>query len=664
MDIEPLIANRQPGALEDVVRPSREEIQRVLERSHDVWSSCAQNADSELGLPLECIQLQSMLGKVPSFPTALINNHGKALDLNLEHRESSNNVSLFMSGVSTWETSAGQCDLRPRTLRRELLFGTQQTTTCRFSEDSRFINWPGIQNGQDQQVDGNYLAVLTCAWAYILSARWIEMQNLESLGSSQTASHKLLQAQVDLALDGEDALPQDINVDIGDVQNDAARWWSAVLARGEGWSASITRNGTIYQSPWSYCLQVTQNFRLRRNVTTAPTTPSSLDDMAPSSTSAMGFLAHFCAIHNIRGQCSAALAAALLFPSLKGSIARLPFPKSPKKKVHSILASLTPSDQSNIHATCTDVVFQESSRIPYYMTLSCNTFGMRAVLCGTFFDPETFCNQVSAWLQPAFEVIDPIIRRSDYEMLVAIMSKRQPRIAGLWLGAIITGLEKTLLQYARAGTPPVDVHAAAWTGTVHSFVSLACPTPPDINTAEISRARECRLLFMANYEDYPRVPICPWQPFGTTMLIDTDIEVKKHATCAGHRLRYVSWRWEVENGASSEDRGFMGDCDSPPQPSGPRLDNSLTLVPKSGYGKILRSESASEVATRSIFSWLRVGGYPIREKGIRTHSWFDFEDSDNEELVGSSDSIYSKEGTAASDTRINDWIDSVEVTWA
>lgn len=223
------------------------------------------------------------------------------------------------------------------------------------------------------------------------------MQKLGSLGSNQTASHKLLQAQAHLARDGEEALPQDITVDIGDVQNDAARWWASILAHGEGWSASITRNGTTYKSPWSYYLQVPQNFRLRRNESTA-VTPSSLDDMAPSSTSAMKFLAHFCAIHNIRGQCSAALAAALLFPSLKGSIARLPFPKPPEERIHSILSDLNPLDQSNIPATFTDVVFQESSRIPYYMTLSCNTFGMRAVLCGTFFDPETFCNQVSVWL--------------------------------------------------------------------------------------------------------------------------------------------------------------------------------------------------------------------------------------------------------------------------
>lgn len=445
------------------------------------------------------------------------------------------------------------------------------------------------------------------------------MQNPESLESSQNASRKLyLQAQADLARDGNEASLHDIDIDIGNVQDDAARWWAAVLAHGEGWSTSITWKGTTYQSPWSYHLQTTRNFRLRRNPSTVPT-PSLSDDMPPSSTSAMGFLAHFCAIHNIRGQCSAALAAALLFPSLRGSTAKLPFPKPPSKitRIRSILAGLKSSNQNITPSIPTNVVLQESSRIPYYMTLSCNTFGMRALLCSAFFDPETFCNQASAWLQPAFEVIDPITQSSDYEMLAIVMSKRQPRMAGLWLGAIITGLESRLLQSIRTGMSPVDIHAAAWTGTVHSFITSACSTQPDINMAHISRADECRLLFIANCEDYPRAPICPWQPFGTTMLLDTEIGVRKHEKCTGHHLRYLSWKWEVEDGTSPEDRGFMSDCASPPQTSGRGLGKSIIsqLAQNQGGGGMLRSEGVSEVATRSLFGWLRVGGYPVCERG-------------------------------------------------
>jgi len=438
--IQLLTKNRGPVCLEDV-RPSEGETQRILERSYNIWSSYTKDANLEFGLPLECVQLQSMLRKVPSFPTSHIN-------LKLERSESRNDRSeLFISGVSTWETSDGQCDLEPRILRHQLLLGTQRITTCYFSEDSRFIDWPGIQNSRDQPVGGNYLAVLTFAWAYILSARWIEMQNPESLERGQTARCiHYLQAQADLAWDDDEALSHDITIDIGDVRNDAARWWTAILAHGEGWSATITWDGTSYRSPWSYHLKATQNFRLRRNKNcraspSGVVTPPSLDDM-PSSRLAMGFLAHFCLLHNIQGQCSAALAAGLLFPCLRNSMAKLPFPK-PRSGAS---AGLNFCNQAVPSATRTEVVFQESNLIPYYMALSCNPYAMRSLLCGAFFDPEICCNQVSAWLQSAFDVIDPIVKRSDYEMLAIVMGKRQPRIAGLWLGAVITGMDKSLLQ--------------------------------------------------------------------------------------------------------------------------------------------------------------------------------------------------------------------------
>jgi hypothetical protein len=46
----------------------------------------------------------------------------------------------------------------------------------------------------------------------------------------------------------------------------------------------------------------------------------------------------------------------------------------------------------------------------------------------------------------------------------------------------------------------------------------------------------------------------------------------------------------------------------------------------------LESEALSEMATRSIFGWLRVTGYPQSERDIYRQSWIDMEDSDEEEL--------------------------------
>lgn len=95
------------------------------------------------------------------------------------------------------------------------------------------------------------------------------------------------------------------------------------------------------------------------------------------------------------------------------------------------------------------------------MTLSCNVWGMRALLHSAFFDPEVYCNLLSPWLEPAFETIDPIIHRGDYETLAIVMGRRQPTLAALWLGAIITRMDRQIFQAVRIGLSAMDIHAAA-----------------------------------------------------------------------------------------------------------------------------------------------------------------------------------------------------------
>ncbi|RDL41743.1 uncharacterized protein BP5553_01722 [Venustampulla echinocandica] len=38
-----------------------------------------------------------------------------------------------------------------------------------------------------------------------------------------------------------------LHIDLGNVNDNAARWWAAILAPGEGWRAEITRNATVYR---------------------------------------------------------------------------------------------------------------------------------------------------------------------------------------------------------------------------------------------------------------------------------------------------------------------------------------------------------------------------------------------------------------------------------
>src|SRR5256885_12965193 len=63
--------------------------------------------------------------------------------------------------------------------------------------------------------------------------------------------------------DGKDVCGATVPVDIGDVDEGAARWWAALLAPGQGWKAILSRrNNEEYLSPWSISLGSEQCFRI------------------------------------------------------------------------------------------------------------------------------------------------------------------------------------------------------------------------------------------------------------------------------------------------------------------------------------------------------------------------------------------------------------------
>jgi hypothetical protein len=72
----------------------------------------------------------------------------------------------------------------------------------------------------------------------------------------------------------------------------------------------------------------------------------------------------------------------------------------------------------------------------------------------------------SAWLNPAFAVINPILKNRDMAKLAAILGRQYPQLAMLWLGAIIMGMAKSKLQDIKNGLMAVNLHAAVWTGTI------------------------------------------------------------------------------------------------------------------------------------------------------------------------------------------------------
>lgn len=516
----------------------------MLARSYHTWLSCTAKTNPQDGLQPDCVLLRNVLGRVPAFLANGFSKDCGSPRFKLRHSEStSNDSALYFNGCSTWCISEGGCSLKEKIMHHQLLLGLQSSTRCCFADESPFSDWPGVQGEQESPEGGNCLAIISFACAYILSALWVEMQ--QSKGTGPAPAKKCDQiyylcSQAKWVRDGDEDLPDDLAVDLGDIDDDAARWWTAPLANGEGWRATITRDSKVYRSPWSISIAATRRFKLRR---TAQYQKSySETAMPPSSEQALPFLSDFCVLHNTRSQSSAALAVTLTFPFLSNMNATLSLPKLNSYPIASktmslalpptpIYPSMPPFSPTRLE---TEIVFEEGKLLPYYMTLSCDCRGMQSLLCGSFFDPEVSCNLVSPWLEPIFSIIDPIVQRGDYGALAMIMGKRQTKLASLWLGAIISEMAQIILPYVRNGLLSVEFHASAWTSTTHSFVLARPPTPCAISNNEISRSDECRLLYLMESEGHSRVPVCPWKPFGTTLLCDTEIEVRQHAKCPGH----------------------------------------------------------------------------------------------------------------------------------
>lgn len=283
------------------------------------------------------------------------------------------------------------------------------------------------------------------AWAYILSARWVEL-----LGRS--ANHEChMRYTADYI---ESSLLRDdqslFQIDIGsDACDDEALWWRAILCSGNGWNATTKYNGHVYLSPWSIST---------RNVGYTLVTKGSTDIVSepPSSGTAFKYLSRFCVHHRLYAQCSVALAGVLYIPFLGGREISLPLPRQTSR------SELT-ERAGNLSVSIPDLLNEHNEMLPKYMTLSSNPWGLRALLCSTFFKPETECNLVSAWLNPAFAIVDSI--SPNKALLATFLSNRNPRIGIFWLGATLTSLDKTILCDTRAGMTALDLPASAWTKT-------------------------------------------------------------------------------------------------------------------------------------------------------------------------------------------------------
>ncbi|KAH7240072.1 uncharacterized protein BKA55DRAFT_542667 [Fusarium redolens] len=127
---------------------------------------------------------------------------------------------------------------------------------------------------------------------------------------------------------------------------------------------------------------------------------------------------------------------------------------------------------------------------------------------------------------------------------------RSPHTSYLWLGGIITGAHKDFLRSTSSllGLNRIGLHAAAWTGTLLSFIQEPV-SPIHHDATSISRADDCRLMFLTQELRREFPPMYPYPPLGETDIRGADLGVQLHAHCpAKHDLQFLSVAWNYVGG--------------------------------------------------------------------------------------------------------------------
>ncbi|KAL2363903.1 hypothetical protein RJZ56_003189 [Blastomyces dermatitidis] len=568
---------------EDVIRPSTAKSRTVYEQGFCIWTRLHTRARQEPSLPQTCFHIQPAVRQVPP----LVHD----LDLKCEYE------CLYATGTSIWETSRDQCKLPPVEKRLELPVSINHPTRLTLSEnlDPTYRKW--------FKREESHLSVLILAWSYIFSARWVELMP----GAHLTYTEKHVE------YDNKGDEQTQVMVDIGNVDDEAARWWAAVLSSGEGWQAYLTWEGAKFRSPWSTVLETRAKFTLacRKPLCHMSTT-------AASFTTAVHFLTEYCYLHNIVDQTLAALSSALFFPSLHTKKNPISLPKPNSHRRQRLKPAISEPTERKQLGSISEQIVPELDKL---LTLSCNTRGLRTLLSSVFYEPGIPCNTVSSWLQSAFSVLDSV---EDDHLLAHILMNRVPQVSFLWLGGIIMGTHKDVLQDGRFGLMPIDLHAASWCGVTQSFLQEPVSQPLITNGA-LLRSDECRLLYLTQAERHSQCPVSPWMHFGTTALEDAEIDVRLHTQCTGHGLQYADWYWACRNGKLVRPLCVKTTISAHLEERHPAMNTPIR------YDALdLEDESASENATRNIFGWLRIDGYPPRERGISNHEWMNIDESDDE----------------------------------
>ncbi|KAJ3542096.1 hypothetical protein NM208_g4031 [Fusarium decemcellulare] len=606
--------------LEDALRPTDGTYKAFYERGYRTWYKLLVSAVGDCTLPSACLEWENLYPQHPILPD----------DVDPD-------ASGLVVAKSTWISSEGHCDIPAFEQTFRLVVTTWKPTSIILENnvDLSLHQWLGKDDG--------HVVVLMLAWAYALSARWTEMipraTPMEYTTSQATwVSHSLSHE----AFNNEESML----VDLGNVTGEAARWWAAVLAPEQGWKAIIPHERWSLLPPWT----ITKEFKNTNIVLTSSSSPLNCHSSIPASfKTALKHIEDYTRFHGADTQNRAALAAALLLPQARfdNRNVRLHAPRGLCRRLSKSTKQLPKI--SLLEEPCL-------RQLDKLMTLSANVHGTKTVLGSIFYETGIPANACGAWSQGTMAVLKSKAA-GNLHLLAHMFFHRSPHISFLWLGGIITGADEVFLRvsYALYGVSKIDLHEAAWTDTLISFIQEPVSTVPD-NTASISRADECRLMFLTqDPQGYP--PINSYPPLGCTDIKDTTLGVQLHAHCPGsHGLRFLSITWPCVRA----NKGI--------QTTGPiyvlpkdHITNNLQEEDEAievDYSWLDREKEPSDCITRNMFCWMRdMDGYTVAERDIYRHEWIDaFDSSDDESLHPEGDGA-STRGVDI-DARLGSWVAS------
>lgn len=515
-----------------------------------------------------------------------------------------------------------------------MLFGIKTSKTCSFETVASFKDWPGIQGDHESSVEGNQLGIIALAWAYILSARWIELQETEPDQPNQKKPRRYyLDPQAEWQYYSQGS-PDYIDVHLGDVDEEAWRWWAAILANGEGWRIEVDGNRRPYRSPWSIFIEsgISQQFRLRGKIRRQHLRVERFTP--PSSQKAWGFLADYCILHRLKGQCSVALGAALSISCHK----TITFPL-PVMRRHYPTASVPP------HTNHADIVFEEALLLTYHMTMSAHVKFIHSV-----------SSSVEAWYTsgvPPVLVISHPAWTDIPQSFIFVKAQPVTSRTEIFLEIISRSRECQLLYLADP----------------HRRLIPSMPWKPFGNTGIgdtdlIARKHAKCLGHCLKYQNWS------WElnddthtvedPGLQTLLQDQEQQASRDGSedLGLHSMH----RDEPDSSTGLKEDPWLQSYSAEDD-----TDSTNNCSRWREYALGLKPGKFSKDATRYIFRWMRIApGWPSAERGIYTHPWI----SRQRELIEVYQELEVIEPTPADrkgiedrNKLVEDWLDCIAADW-